>query len=49
MIVDRYIDNASDIIRSDYAGAIQLGFIKAKQINIAEWRKIKRRYWQDDF
>ena len=49
VIVDRYIDNASDIIRSDYAGAIQLGFIKAKQINIAEWRKIKRRYWQDDF
>lgn len=54
IVIQRYIDNKSDVIRSDYAGAIQLSFTastkaNAGQIEITEWRKLKRRYWQDDF
>ncbi len=54
VVIERYIDNASDIVRSDYAGAIQLDFVapavaNTVQIDIAEWRKIKHRYWLDNF
>ncbi len=54
IVIERYIDNMSDVIRSDFAGAIQLSFAASKKTNIekieiSQWRKLKRRYWQDEF
>lgn len=51
-VIARYIENNSEIIRSDTAGAVELNFAAPtknnhEKINISEYRKVKSRYWQD--
>ncbi len=47
-ILTRYTSHASAIIRSDYAGAVQLDFASPRLINITQWRQAKHRIWQDE-
>lgn len=52
VVIQRYIDDNSEIVRSDDAGAVQLDFAlpineNKEKINITEYRKNKPRYWQE--
>lgn len=53
-IVNRYEDAQSNMLRSDYHGAVTLDFVANSAANSTEgniqavsWRKQNRRYWHD--
>ena len=47
LVLDRYVQNGSQIYRSDRDGALLLDFAASHSIAITRWRVQAHRYWQD--
>jgi competence protein ComEC len=49
VVVQRYINQDVQVLRSDYDGAVQLDFTKKQAVKVLKWRKVERRYWHDQY
>lgn len=48
-IVQRYVNQGVQVLRSDYDGAIVFDFKKNQAIKVLKWRKVEKRYWHDQY
>jgi len=48
-IVQRYVNQGVQILRSDYDGAIQFDFKSGQAIKVLKWRKVEKRYWHEQY
>jgi competence protein ComEC len=49
VIVQRYVNQDVQVLRSDYDGAVQLNYKKDRAVKVLKWRKVERRYWHDEY
>ncbi|MGV3582253.1 MAG: DNA internalization-related competence protein ComEC/Rec2 [Methylophilus sp.] len=49
VVVQRYVNQDAQVLRSDYDGAVQLDFTKKQAVKVLKWRKVERRYWHDQY
>jgi competence protein ComEC len=49
VIVQRYVNQDVQVLRSDYDGAVQLNYKRDQAVKVLKWRKVERRYWHDEY